>query len=191
MENTDTNVNINVDETIQQMASALTDKNLQDPLIVGIHTGGVWVAEQLNRLLNFSNKIGKLDISFHRDDFGKVGLNPEVRSSKFHSSVEDRNIILVDDVLYTGRTIRAAMNEIFSYGRPRTITLAVLVDRSGRELPVQADIVGCEMNILENQQVKLINNNGKPKLKTKPKSKLKPKLKLKLKLKTEDTGHGS
>jgi pyrimidine operon attenuation protein/uracil phosphoribosyltransferase len=125
-------------------------------LMIGIHTGGVWVAEKLHSLVGIKQPLGILDISFYRDDFSRIGMNPEVKPSRLSVSVDDKRIILVDDILHTGRTIRAAMNEIFDYGRPASITLAVLLDRSGRELPVQADIVGKHITLNENEHVKLV-----------------------------------
>ena len=123
--------------------------------MIGIHSGGVWVAERLHTLLGLVEPLGKLDISFYRDDFTRIGLNPAVRPSQLPFTVDERHIILVDDVLYTGRTIRAALNEIFDYGRPDSVTLAVLVDRGGRELPIQADVVGSTMSLSSHEHVKL------------------------------------
>ncbi len=108
-----------------------------DTALVGIHTGGVWVAERLHAALGLKSPLGSIDVSFYRDDFGRTGLHPQLKPSEIPFEVEDRPIVIVDDVLYTGRTIRAAMNEIFDYGRPARIDLAVLVDRGGRELPIQ------------------------------------------------------
>ena len=151
---------VDVDQTIQTMAQQISAFKFENPLLVGIHTGGVWIADRLQRILAFPDHPGTLDISFYRDDFSRVGLNPEVRSSELPMEIDDVNIVLVDDVLYTGRTIRAAMNEIFSYGRPRSIKLCVLVERSGRELPVQADVVGSTLELKSNQQAKLTNTDG-------------------------------
>lgn len=123
--------------------------------MIGIHTGGVWIAERLHQMLGISSPLGSLNISFYRDDFTRIGVHPQVKPSNIPESVEDRHIILVDDVLYTGRTIRAALNEIFDYGRPSNICLAVLVDRDGRELPIQADIVGTHVELAGDQQIKL------------------------------------
>jgi len=109
-----------------------------DTALIGIHTGGVWVAQRLHAMLGLATPLGSLDVSFYRDDFGRTGLHPQLRPSDIAFEVKGRPIIVVDDVLYTGRTIRAAMNEIFDYGRPASIDLAVLVDRGGRELPVCA-----------------------------------------------------
>ena len=107
-----------------------------DTALIGIHTGGVWVAERLHAALGLKTPLGSIDVSFYRDDFSRSGLHPQIKSSDIPFEVEDRPIVIVDDVLYTGRTIRAAMNEIFDYGRPARIDLAVLIDRGGRELPI-------------------------------------------------------
>ena len=131
------------------------DTAIEDVLMVGIHTGGVWVAERLHEILNIKQPLGQLDISFYRDDFSRIGMNPQVKPSQLPISVDDCHIILVDDILHTGRTIRAALNEIFDYGRPATVTLAVLAERSGRELPIQADVVGKHIKLDEHEYVKL------------------------------------
>ncbi len=123
--------------------------------MVGIHTGGVWIAQRLHTLLGINEPLGELDISFYRDDFTRIGMNPQVRPSQLPFSVDDRHIILVDDVLHTGRTIRAAMNELFDYGRPASITLAVLVERDGRELPIEATVTGQHMELGPREHVKL------------------------------------
>jgi pyrimidine operon attenuation protein/uracil phosphoribosyltransferase len=124
-------------------------------VMVGIHTGGVWIARALHPKLAIQEPLGELDISFYRDDFTRIGMNPQVKPSQLPFSLDDRHIILVDDVLHTGRTIRAAMNELFDYGRPASITLAVLVERSGRELPIQANVVGLHLPLGPGEHVKL------------------------------------
>lgn len=138
-----------------QLQTLLDKKAISNPLMVGIHTGGVWVARKLHQQLRMSEALASLDISFYRDDFSRIGMNPKVKPSELPPNVEDRHIILVDDVLYTGRTIRAAMNELFDYGRPASITLVCLIDRGGRELPLQADIVGEHIALAENEHIKL------------------------------------
>ena len=124
-------------------------------VMVGIHTGGVWIARLLHKKLGMQTPLGTLDISFYRDDFTRIGMNPQVRPSELPFTLDGRNIILVDDVLHTGRTVRAAMNELFDYGRPASIVLATLVERSGRELPIEANVVGLHMELAEHQHVKL------------------------------------
>ena len=106
--------------------------------LIGIHSGGVWIAERLRTLLGVREETGTIDVSFYRDDFAAKGLHPQIKPSSIPFEVEGRHIVLVDDVLYTGRTTRAALNEIFDYGRPAKVELAVLADRGGRELPVAA-----------------------------------------------------
>ena len=113
-----------------------------DTGIIGIHTGGVWVAERLHTALGIKVPLGTLDVSFYRDDFEKIGLHRDVKTSDLPFDVDGRRLMLVDDVLYTGRTIRAAMDALIELGRPRAIQLAVLVDRGHRELPIRPDFVG-------------------------------------------------
>ena len=96
----------------------VVERQLNNPLMIGIRTGGVWVAEQMHQRLNITEPLGLLDISFYRDDFSQIGVNPNVKPSQLPLQIEGRDIILIDDVFYTGRTIRAALNEIFDYGRP-------------------------------------------------------------------------
>ena len=127
--------------------------------MVGIHTGGVWIAQQLHRILAIQPPLGALDISFYRDDFTRIGMNPQVKPSDLPFTLDDRDIILVDDVLHTGRTIRAAMNELFDYGRPASIVLATLVERSGRELPIEANVVGLHMELGRGEHVKLTGSD--------------------------------
>lgn len=119
----------------------------RDVRLVGVRTGGVWLAERLKEALAIPHKVGVLDISFYRDDFGRQGLSPTVKPSQIDFDVEGQNLLLVDDVLFTGRTVRAAMNELFDYGRPARIDLAVLIDRGGRELPVEASVVGATVEV--------------------------------------------
>ena len=139
-------------ETLKQRLSA---RGTPDPVMIGIHTGGVWVAQALHRRLGLSQPLGRLDISFYRDDFSRIGMHPQVKPSSLPFAVDDRHIVLVDDVLFTGRTIRAALNEIFDYGRPASVTLAVLVERDGRELPIEAQVAGQHLSLRPDQQVKL------------------------------------
>lgn len=148
-----------IDAAISAMADALdgtlAKRNVAAPLMVGIYTGGAWVADRLHRELGLEEPLGMLDISFYRDDFTRVGVNPQVRPSNLPVPIDERDLILVDDVLNTGRTIRAALNEIFDYGRPASIMLAVLVERGGRELPIQADVVGVHAPLAKGQHLKL------------------------------------
>lgn len=148
-------LDIDVDATLETMADQLRPLLPSNPLMIGIHTGGAWLAERLHHLLSLDEPLGTLDISFYRDDFTRIGLHPQVKASELPFDMENRNIILVDDVLHTGRTIRAAMNEIFDYARPSSIKLAVLINRGGHELPIQADVVGKTIELKPGQQIKL------------------------------------
>ncbi len=150
---------LDVDELLATMAKSLTLKlehAKRDPVhIVGIRSGGVWVAERLRDALGLDTALGTLNINFYRDDFTRIGMHPRVEPSELAFAVEDRHIVLVDDVLHTGRTIRAALNEIFDYGRPASVTLAVLAERSGREIPIQPDVLGTSLSLNEGEYVKL------------------------------------
>ncbi len=123
--------------------------------LIGIVTGGVWLAERLHAELMLKVPYGSLDVSFYRDDFRDKGLKHKVAPSAIPFEVEGRDLILLDDVLYTGRTIRAAMNELFDYGRPASIRLAALVDRGGRELPIAAQFVGTTLELAAPRSIEL------------------------------------
>jgi len=123
--------------------------------LVGIYTGGVWIAERLHRILGLSTPVGTIDVAFWRDDYKKTGLRLGVKPSDIPFKVEGADIILVDDVLYTGRTIRAAMNEIFDYGRPTSIRLAALVDRGGRQLPICPQYLGAAVEVERDRTIEL------------------------------------
>jgi pyrimidine operon attenuation protein/uracil phosphoribosyltransferase len=114
--------------------------------IVGIHSGGAWLAQRLAHDL-LVDDVGFVDVSFYRDDYAARGLHPTVKPSQISFSVDGAHILLVDDVLYTGRTTRAALNELFDYGRPASVQLAALVDRGGRELPINADFVAAKLDL--------------------------------------------
>lgn len=148
-----------VNQLLGQMAnnlrSLLASRSVSDPLMIGIHTGGVWIAQALHSQLGLAEPLGSLNISFYRDDFTRIGMHPQVQPSNLPFEVENRHIVLVDDVLHTGRTIRAALNEIFDYGRPASVILTCLIDRGGNELPVCADIVGEKIELLADQHIKL------------------------------------
>lgn len=144
---------------IQSMAEnlqiQLSQENITHYRFVGIRTGGVWVAQLLAETLGHSDSIGELDISFYRDDFTRIGLNPSVRPTNLPFACDNTHIVLVDDILMSGRTVRAAMNEIFDYGRPASIRLAVLADIGGRELPISASVVGEYISLAHNERLKL------------------------------------
>ena len=128
--------------------------------LVGIHSGGAWLAERLKAILDGDVPLGALDISFYRDDFEQRGLHPQIKPSHIPFEVEDCHIVLIDDVLYTGRTIRGAMNELFDYGRTAKITLAVLIDRGGRQMPVEAQIVGTRCELEAHQSLELLRDDS-------------------------------
>ena len=144
---------------LDSMAHAIEDRILcqvqQEPAMVGIHTGGAWLAAELHERLSLKQGLGLMDISFYRDDFHGKGLNPQVKPSKLPFQVNNKPLILVDDVIMSGRTIRAALNELFDYGRPSAVFLAVLVALPRRELPIQPDVVGIHMDLTPQQRIKL------------------------------------
>jgi len=119
----------------------------EQPAIVGIHSGGAWLAERLAADLGLGQRLGFIDVSFYRDDYARKGLHADVKPTQIGFDVDQATILLVDDVLYTGRTTRAAINELFDYGRPARIMLAALVDRGGRELPIGADFVATSVTL--------------------------------------------
>jgi pyrimidine operon attenuation protein/uracil phosphoribosyltransferase len=122
----------------RQLAEQIRPHLQPNTVLIGIRTGGEWLARRLHALLGLSQPPGAIDISFYRDDFSAKGLQAPPQRTNIPISIEDAPVILVDDVLYTGRTTRAALNEIFDFGRPANVELAVLVDRGGRELPIAA-----------------------------------------------------
>ena len=144
---------------LPQMAAALSahlqQHQIAEPRYIGIHTGGVWVAEALLQAMGQSAPLGTLDVSFYRDDFSQNGLHPQVRPSELPFEVEGQHLVLVDDVLMSGRTIRAALNELFDYGRPASVTLVSLLDLNARELPIRPDVVGATLSLDGEQRVKL------------------------------------
>lgn len=144
-----------LDSMAEQTRRHFEQRGIEQPIVVGIHSGGVWIAEALRERMGYTRPMGKLDISFYRDDFSRIGMHPQVRPSELPEELDNEHILLVDDVLFTGRTIRAALNELFDYGRPASVTLAVLVERDGRELPVEAAIVGAHMELGTGEQIKL------------------------------------
>ena len=147
--------------TLGRLAEKMRGAVAFDARLIGIHSGGAWVAERLNRALMPGAPLGLLAVTLHRDDFGRIGLHRESRRSQIPFPVDGREIVLVDDVLHTGRTIRAALNELFDFGRPRAVRLAVLADRGGRELPVSADYLGAAVDVGADEDLVLSNENGK------------------------------
>lgn len=141
------------------LRSLLQSRQIDNPVMIGIHTGGLWVADHLHKALDIKQPLGSLNITFYRDDFTRIGMHPQVEPSNLPFNIDDQHIILVDDVLHTGRTIRAALNEIFDYGRPASVILTVLVERSGRELPISADVAGQRINLQPHEHIKLSREN--------------------------------
>ncbi len=128
--------------------------------IVGIHTCGVFLAERIREFINQQNSklvpYGSLDINLYRDDWSLITQNPVVKTTDIGFDVEGKDIILVDDVLFTGRTIRAALDALMDYGRPKSVQLAILIDRGGRELPIQADYVGLHTSVRSNERIQVM-----------------------------------
>ena len=123
--------------------------------MIGLYTGGAWLAERLHALLGMKEPLGLMDIAFYRDDYHARGLHHDPKRTKIPYDVNGRDLLLVDDVLYTGRTVRAAMNEMFDYGRPASITLVVLADRGGRQLPVCAQHCGAKVEVPAGMRLRL------------------------------------
>ena len=148
-----------VDSLINNMSSDLQNlleqRGISQPAMVGIHTGGAWIAKALHQQLALNQALGLLDITFYRDDFTQKGLHPSVKTSDLPFATDDQHIILVDDAISSGRTIRAALNELFDYGRPASVILVTLVDVLGRDLPIQPDIIGEQLDLAPQQRVKL------------------------------------
>ena len=142
-------------ELARRMRAGVTDSTG----LVGIRTGGAWLAERLHQELGLATPLGALDISFYRDDFNTAGLRHQVKPSQIPFDVSGRHIIIVDDVLYTGRTVRAAMNELFDYGRPGKIELAALVDRGERQLPIAAQYVGATLAVPAGKLLRLVRDD--------------------------------
>lgn len=144
-----------IPEVAKALQAHLKTQQIDNPLYVGIHTGGVWVANALLKELKHEGPLGILNVSFYRDDFSRRGLHPQVRPSELPFDIENQHLVLIDDVLMSGRTIRAALNELFDYGRPASVTLVCLLDLNARELPIRPDIVGATLSLEQNQRVKL------------------------------------
>lgn len=146
-------------ELIRQMATDLSahlhKRGVSDPRFIGIRTGGVWVAQELLKTMGRDEPLGTLDVSFYRDDFSQNGLHPQVRPSELPFEIEGQHLVLIDDVLMSGRTIRAALNELFDYGRPASVTLVSLLDLDAGELPIRPNVVGATLSLAANERVKL------------------------------------
>ena len=131
----------------EQLAKELRPIVKPTTAMIGIYTGGAWLAERMHALLGLKTPLGLMDIAFYRDDYAARGLKHDPKRTKIPFDVNGAELLLVDDVLYSGRTVRAAMNELFDYGRPQSITLVVLADRGGRQLPICAQHVGARAEV--------------------------------------------
>jgi len=155
----------NAEDLLKTLAAELQPLLQANTALVGIQSGGVWLMQRLLVILEkdiTTNAIehGTLDVSFYRDDYEKRGLKAKNRPSQIPFNVEDKHIILIDDVFYTGRTTRAAMNELFDYGRPASITLVALVNRGGRELPIAPQITAANIALDASQNLQLRQNTA-------------------------------
>ena len=139
----------------EQLAAELKPRIGPNSAMVGLYTGGAWLAERLHPMLGLKTPLGLMDIAFYRDDYNKEGLKHDPKRTKIPFDVEGRDLLLVDDVLYTGRTVRAAMNELFDYGRPRSISLVILADRGGRQLPICAQHCGAVVQVPGGMRLRL------------------------------------
>lgn len=147
-------------ETLLAEITAKITEKIQTQLqpnsaLVGIHSGGVWLMQRILKSIKQDVPYGTLDAALYRDDYAQRGLKTEPKPSNIAFDVQDKHIILIDDIFYTGRTTRAAMNELFDYGRPASITLAVLINRGGAELPILPNIVGAEIFLKPDQSLQL------------------------------------
>ena len=136
---------------IERMRGAVA----HDAALVGIYSGGAWIAERLAAALPGQHPLGFIDVSYYRDDYALSGLKPNTRRTSLPFDVSGATIVLVDDVLYTGRSVRAAINELFDFGRPERIELAVLVDRGGRELPIEPTYAGARLAVARDLSIVL------------------------------------
>jgi pyrimidine operon attenuation protein/uracil phosphoribosyltransferase len=141
--------------TLAALAERMRGAAASDAAFVGIYSGGAWLAERLPALVPGTHPVGFIDVSFYRDDYSRTGLKSGVKRTALPFDVDGATIVLVDDVLYTGRSVRAAINELFDYGRPARIELAVLVDRGGRELPVEATYYGARLAVARDLSIVL------------------------------------
>jgi pyrimidine operon attenuation protein / uracil phosphoribosyltransferase len=140
----------------QQLVRELKPRIGPKSAMVGLYTGGAWLAERLHHDLAIEKPLGLMDIAFYRDDYAARGLKHDPKRTKIPFDVNGAELLLVDDVLYSGRTVRAAMNELFDYGRPASIALVVLADRGGRQLPICAQHVGAKVEVPHGMRLSLM-----------------------------------
>ena len=131
-----------------------------DAALVGIWSGGAWLAARLQADLKLPGEAGVISSTLHRDDFGERGLAAGAGTTKLPFAIDGRHVVLIDDVLFTGRTIRAVLNELYDFGRPASVSLAVLVDRGGRELPIQPSFTAARVTIAPQQRLALARGEG-------------------------------
>ena len=143
------------EQLCQQLAAELKPRIGAKTAMIGIYTGGAWLAQRLHAILAIPEALGLMDIAFYRDDYHAQGLHHDPKRTKIPFDVNGRELLLVDDVLYTGRTVRAAMNELFDYGRPESIALVVLADRGGRQLPICAQHCGARIELPAGMRLRL------------------------------------
>ena len=148
------------EDALATLAASMRAGVAHDAAFVGIYSGGAWLAERLATLVPGDHPVGYIDVSFYRDDYASKGLKAGARRSDLPFDVAGATIVLIDDVLYTGRSTRAAINELFDYGRPKAIELAVLVDRGGRELPIEPTYVGARVACARALSIVLSKSDG-------------------------------
>lgn len=141
----------NPEQLVNEITEAIAKKVTPNTALVGIYSGGVWIMEKVLAGLNEEVPFGKLDGAMYRDDFAKRGLKAKNKPSWIPFDVNEKDIILIDDIFYTGRTTRAAINELFDHGRPASISLAVLINRGGAQLPIEPNIVGANIPLEADQ----------------------------------------
>lgn len=141
--------------TLVALAERMRGAVAHDAAFVGIYSGGAWLAERLPALVPGNHPVGYIDVSYYRDDYSRTGLKSGTKRTDLPFDVDGATIVLVDDVLFTGRSVRAAINELFDFGRPARIELAVLVDRGGRELPIEPTYCGARLTVARNLSVVL------------------------------------
>jgi pyrimidine operon attenuation protein / uracil phosphoribosyltransferase len=154
------NLVLDAEALYRELLGGVRQLRTADTRLVGITSGGAWLAERMHKDLGLTGEVGVISSAMHRDDFAKRGLSGAGQQTQLRFDVNDAHIVLLDDVLYTGRTIRAVLNELFDYGRPASVKLAVLVDRGGRELPVQADYAAARVTIPASQSLALARDDA-------------------------------
>jgi pyrimidine operon attenuation protein/uracil phosphoribosyltransferase len=148
------------EDAFARLAERMRPAVAHDAALVGIYSGGAWVAERLAKELPGTHALGFIDVSYYRDDYNRSGLKPNTRRTALPFDVENATIVLVDDVLFTGRSVRAAINELFDFGRPAAIELAVLVDRGGRELPIEPTYTGARLAVARDLSIVLSRDDA-------------------------------